>query len=86
MTQLDTDPLHPLRIESDYHSASYTSKNLDTWMYTNSTELTLFYDYKRLGKLRANKIIVDGDFSGNRFRNKTEILFTEIAWIRLKMN
>ena len=58
MTQLDTDPLHPLRIESDYHSASYISKNLDTWIFTNSTDVTLNYNYQRLDKLNTIIIMV----------------------------
>ena len=50
LVQLDTQPSLPLQIESGYHSASYTKKNLDTWIYTNSTEVTLNYRYERLGQ------------------------------------
>ena len=45
-----------IQMESDYHSASYEfrqSKNLDTWVYTNSTEVTLNYTYKRFGQLKT---------------------------------
>ena len=41
-----------LQIKSDYHSASYTAQNLDTWKYTNSTEVTLSYEAVRLGQLK----------------------------------
>ena len=50
----------PLQIKSDYHSASYKAKNLDTWMYTNSTEVTFRYPAWRLGQLKAIKIILRG--------------------------
>ena len=51
MAQLEI--YNPLQIKSDYHSVNYTSKNLDTWMYTNSTEVTLSYGFDRLGQLRV---------------------------------
>ena len=44
LVQLDTYQNFPLKIESDYHSASYISMNLDTWIFTNSTEVTLIYE------------------------------------------
>ena len=47
-----------LQIESDYHSASFTCRNLpylETWIYTNSTEVTLSYVYDRLGQISTNK-------------------------------
>ena len=47
MVQLQTPINYPLQIKSDYHSVSYKTKNLDTWMYTNSTEVTLIYEYDR---------------------------------------
>ena len=56
----------PLQIKSDYHSTSYRAKNLDTWMYTNSTEVTLSYPAQivgpadRFGQLKAIKIILRG--------------------------
>ena len=49
-----------LQIKSDYHSASYSAKNLDTWKYTNSTEVTLRYLAYRLGQLKAIKIMLRG--------------------------
>ena len=71
MVQLDT--YEPLRIESDYHSASYHSKNLDTWMFTNSTEVTLSYEFNRLGRLRT-KINVRWFLQRlARFRDKTAV-------------
>ena len=53
MVQLVT--LDPLEIKSDHHSANYTSKNFDTWIYTNSTEVTLRYVWNRLGQLKTNR-------------------------------
>ena len=50
-----SETFYPLQIKSDYHLASYTAKNLDTWMFTNSTEVTLSYEYDRLGQLSTNK-------------------------------
>ena len=55
LVQLDTYQNFPLKIESDYHSASYISMNLDTWIFTNSTEVTLIYEFERLGQLSTNK-------------------------------
>ena len=48
--------MQPMEIKSDYHSASYHSKNLDTWVYTNSTDVNLTYAYNRLGQIRISKI------------------------------
>ena len=52
LIQLDT--VQPFQIESDYHSASYLSKNLNTWIFTNRTEIILNYELNRLGQLRTN--------------------------------
>ena len=35
----------PLVINSDYHSVNHTVKNLDTWMFTNSTQIFLNFVY-----------------------------------------
>ena len=43
LVQLNSYVGGPLQIESKYHSASYDRKNLDIWMYTNSTEVFLNY-------------------------------------------
>ena len=32
-------------INSDYHSVNHTVKNLDTWMFTNSTQIFLNFVY-----------------------------------------
>ena len=56
MAQLVNSWNTQLQIESDYHLASHDFRNLDTWMYTNSTELTLTYLYTRLGQLKISKI------------------------------
>ena len=47
--QLDTNIDEPLQIKSDYHSVNYAKNNLDTWKYTNSTEVFMNYTYSRLG-------------------------------------
>ena len=52
---------NPIVIKSDYHSANYTRKNLDIWMYTNSTEVILNYNYDRFGQQK---------FSDNAFYRK----------------
>ena len=52
-----------LQIGSDYHSANYTSKNLDTWIYTNSSEVFLNFKINRLDK-QSNKLLND-DFDEN---------------------
>ena len=54
-----------LQIEGEYHSASYDSKMLDTWMYTNSTFVELIFTYSRLGQQRSNEILVRWRFSEN---------------------
>ena len=50
------NPWNSIEIESDYHSAIYKSKNLNTWVNTNSTEVNLNYFYDRLGQMRISKI------------------------------
>ena len=37
-------------IDSEYHTANYSDKIVDTWMFTNSTELTLDFGMPRFGK------------------------------------
>ena len=37
--------------------ASYYSKNVDTWIYTNSSEVFLKYDHVRFGQLQAYKLV-----------------------------
>ena len=37
-------------IESEYHTANYSEKIVDTWMFTNSTEVTLDYGLTRFGQ------------------------------------
>jgi len=57
LVQLDNG-VNRLRIKSDYLGVEESeSKNLDTWMYTNSTEVFLHHDYDRFGQIKTNKII-----------------------------
>ena len=37
-------------IESEYHTAYYSDKIVDTWMFTNSTEVSLDFGMPRFGK------------------------------------
>ena len=42
-------------IESEYHTANYSEKIVDTWMFTNSTEVTLDYGLTRLGQTMTSE-------------------------------
>ena len=46
---------YPLEIHSKYHSVGYNEKNLDVWMFTNSTEATLHYNLYRFGSKNEHK-------------------------------
>ena len=46
---------YPLEIRSKYHSVGYNEKNLDVWMFTNSTEATLHYNLYRFGSKNEQK-------------------------------
>ena len=41
--EVNDESMDPLEIKSEYHTANYTTKIHDTWMFTNSTEVTLHY-------------------------------------------
>ena len=45
-----TNGERPLVIESEYHTANYSDKIVDTWMFTNSTEVTLDFGMPRFGQ------------------------------------
>ena len=45
--QLEAD--YPLEIHSKYHNVGYNEKNLDVWMFTNSTQASLRYNLYRFG-------------------------------------
>ena len=45
--EVNDESMDPLEIKSEYHTANYTTKIHDTWMFTNSTEVTLHYRIKR---------------------------------------
>ena len=51
--EVNDESMDPLEIKSEYHTANYTTKIHDTWMFTNSTEVTLHYNIDRRGQSLA---------------------------------
>ena len=52
-TQFNVNTERLLEIKSEYHTANFTTKIYDTWMFTNSTEVTLHYNIDRRGQSLA---------------------------------
>ena len=44
--------------KSDNDYDVYYSKDLDTWNYTNSTDITLVVSYDRFGQFKMNEIFL----------------------------
>ena len=53
-SNLKVNTERPLEIKSEYHTANFTTKIYDTWMFTNSTEVTLHYNIERRGQSLSN--------------------------------
>ena len=47
LIKVNAESMDPLEIKSEYHTANYTTKIHDTWMFTNSTEVTLHHRITR---------------------------------------
>ena len=69
MYQLTSQPFTPFTIQSDYHSMNYSNPDIDDWMYTNSTKVSISYSYSRFGQSEL-KNYYHSESSGLKFKCK----------------